>query len=59
MEDAMIVNKGAVDRGFMHGRVIKTEVVDLSDDRNRTKQRFGSCLLPHPHACAASVEKWG
>eukprot|EP00056_Hartaetosiga_gracilis_P011625 m.177015 g.177015 ORF g.177015 m.177015 type:complete len:1133 (-) comp13541_c0_seq10:42-3440(-) len=29
MEDAMILNKSSVERGFMHARVLKTEVIDL------------------------------
>ncbi|XP_066552524.1 DNA-directed RNA polymerase I subunit RPA2 [Amia ocellicauda] len=31
MEDAMIVNKSSWERGFAHGCVYKTELVDLSD----------------------------
>lgn len=30
MEDAMILNKAAVDRGLAHGSLIKTEVLDLA-----------------------------
>lgn len=37
MEDAMILNKSSVERGFAHGSVYKTESVFLSDGR--------SCLL--------------
>ncbi len=33
MEDACILNKAAVDRGFAHGRLIKTESVDLRAER--------------------------
>ena len=33
MEDAMIVSQGAVQRGFMHARVLKTELVDVGDIR--------------------------
>ena len=32
MEDAMILNKAAVDRGLAHGSVIKTEAFDLRDE---------------------------
>ena len=35
MEDAMILNKSAVDRGLAHGTVIKTETVDLRDDKGK------------------------
>ena len=33
MEDAMIINKSAIERGFMHGCMYKTETVDLKDRR--------------------------
>jgi len=32
MEDAMILNKSAAERGFAHGTLIKTECVDLAPD---------------------------
>ena len=35
MEDAMILNKSAVDRGLAHGTVIKTESVDLRNDKGK------------------------
>ena len=35
MEDAMILNKSAVDRGLAHGTVIKSETVDLHDDKGK------------------------
>jgi DNA-directed RNA polymerase beta subunit len=41
MEDACILNKAAVDRGFAHGRLIKTEMVDLRSERG-TKQVFAA-----------------
>jgi hypothetical protein len=41
MEDACILNKAAVDRGFAHGRLIKTEMVDLRAERG-TKQVFAA-----------------
>lgn len=31
MEDAMILNKSAVERGLAHGSLYKTEMIDLSD----------------------------
>ncbi|XP_014679308.1 PREDICTED: DNA-directed RNA polymerase I subunit RPA2-like, partial [Priapulus caudatus] len=31
MEDAMIINKGAFERGFCHGMVYKTEKIDLAE----------------------------
>jgi DNA-directed RNA polymerase beta subunit len=41
MEDACILNKAAVDRGFAHGRLIKTEMIDLRAERG-TKQVFSA-----------------
>ena len=29
MEDAMIINKSSLDRGFAHGTLIKNETIDL------------------------------
>ncbi|XP_076280843.1 RNA polymerase I subunit Rpl135 [Lasioglossum baleicum] len=34
MEDAMIINKAAYDRGFAHGIIYKSEFVDLEDQRS-------------------------
>ena len=36
MEDAMILNKSAVERGLAHGTVIKSETVSLSDDKGKS-----------------------
>ncbi|KAI9303075.1 hypothetical protein BJ944DRAFT_166080 [Cunninghamella echinulata] len=44
MEDAMILNKSAHERGFGYGTVYKSEIVDLSDYRQRGEPitcRFG------------------
>src|SRR5690348_10334702 len=35
MEDAMIINKAAYDRGFGHGSVLKYKEVDLSELRSK------------------------
>ena len=35
MEDAMILNKSAVERGFAHAYLYKTEQVDLREDRDK------------------------
>lgn len=39
MEDACILNKSSVERGFAHGRLIKTEMIDLGKERGN-KQVF-------------------
>ncbi|PRT52999.1 hypothetical protein B9G98_00619 [Wickerhamiella sorbophila] len=44
MDDAMILNKSAVERGFGHGSIYKVEKIDLSSKRTRgdpITQRFG------------------
>ncbi|KAK9449470.1 uncharacterized protein V1518DRAFT_416088 [Limtongia smithiae] len=44
MDDAMILNKSAHERGFGYGTVIKVEKIDLSEKRSRGEpvtQRFG------------------
>ncbi|XP_071378685.1 DNA-directed RNA polymerase I subunit RPA2 isoform X4 [Centroberyx affinis] len=40
MEDAMIVNKSSWERGFAHGTIYKTELVDLAD-----KMKGEDCLV--------------
>jgi len=45
MEDAMIINRAAYDRGFMHGSVYKYKSIDLSDKKTRGEpihHRFGN-----------------
>ncbi|CAL8465768.1 g5304 [Coccomyxa elongata] len=36
MEDAMILNRSAVDRGLSHGTLFKTEGLDLREDKGKT-----------------------
>jgi DNA-directed RNA polymerase I subunit RPA2 len=52
MEDAMIINKAAYERGFGHGSVYKTSIIDLDDEEkkmskngNRVILRFGNMKL--------------
>jgi DNA-directed RNA polymerase beta subunit len=35
MEDAMILNKSSVERGFAHAYLYKTETVDLREDKGK------------------------
>ncbi|XP_047136154.1 DNA-directed RNA polymerase I subunit RPA2 isoform X2 [Hydra vulgaris] len=45
MEDAMIINKSSLERGFCHGQIYKTELVDLEEkyiDSSGCAFRFGS-----------------
>lgn len=34
MEDAIVLNKAACDRGFAYGTIYKSEFVDLTDQRS-------------------------
>ncbi|KAI3681023.1 hypothetical protein L6452_35804 [Arctium lappa] len=36
MEDAMVLNKSAVDRGFAHGHIYQTESIDFADEKNKS-----------------------
>ncbi|KAL4563574.1 hypothetical protein LXL04_027617 [Taraxacum kok-saghyz] len=36
MEDAMVLNKSSVDRGFAHGHIYQTESIDLSDEKSKS-----------------------
>jgi DNA-directed RNA polymerase I subunit RPA2 len=40
MEDAMIINKAAYERGFGHGSVYKTQVIDL-DEEEKNSSKMG------------------
>lgn len=45
MEDAMIINKGAYDRGFGHGCVYKSYLRELNTDSGTTQQKSKYRLL--------------
>ena len=47
MEDAMIINKASLDRGFAHGTIHKTEEIDLK----KKAQDQGSTLLIFGKKC--------
>lgn len=57
MEDAMILNKSSVERGFGHGTLIKTEQIDLKDER-AAKMEFAPQPLP-PEAAGKLAGKLG
>ncbi|XP_057292980.1 DNA-directed RNA polymerase I subunit RPA2-like isoform X4 [Hydractinia symbiolongicarpus] len=61
MEDAMIINKGSLERGFAHGQIYKTEVVNLSkvgDERGTCSLRF-SCDTNSPCFKNGLIDKDG
>jgi DNA-directed RNA polymerase I subunit RPA2 len=37
MEDAMIINKGAYDRGFKHGTIYKSQVIDVTKEGDKSE----------------------
>ncbi|KAL8236009.1 hypothetical protein R6Q59_017090 [Mikania micrantha] len=39
MEDAMVLNKSSVDRGFAHGHIYQTESIDLADERIKSDRQ--------------------
>jgi len=45
MEDAMIINKGAYDRGFAHGTVYKSYLRDINSDSAGSSHRSKYRLL--------------
>jgi DNA-directed RNA polymerase beta subunit len=47
MEDAMIINKAAYERGFGHGSVYKTFVVDLEEVEKQVGHNF-TRISPQP-----------
>ena len=55
MEDAMILNKGSVDRGLAHGTLHKSEVVDLGLVKDTMRSRRGTSTFgTGTHTTAAS-----
>lgn len=45
MEDAMILNKSSVERGFAHASIYKTETIDLREERGRCVTSCYDCEL--------------
>ena len=45
MEDAMILNKSAVERGLAHATLYKTETLDLHEERGGPSVFTLSCAL--------------
>ncbi|KAI3800723.1 hypothetical protein L1987_28817 [Smallanthus sonchifolius] len=39
MEDAMVLNKSSVDRGFAHGHIYQTESIDLADEKMKSESK--------------------
>ena len=45
MEDAMILNKSAHERGFGYGTIYKSEIIDLKDIKGATSSKAGAATL--------------
>ena len=58
MEDAMIINKGAYERGFGHGCVYKSYLRDFNGDASSSQQKSKYRLLK-PNKDRVDVEKSG
>ncbi len=41
MEDAMVINRGSLQRGFAHGQVYKSEFVDLNEIVSKDRASVG------------------
>ncbi|KAI3741541.1 hypothetical protein L1987_59215 [Smallanthus sonchifolius] len=39
MEDAMVLNKSSVERGFAHGHIYQTESIDLADEKMKSESK--------------------
>ncbi|XP_075213052.1 RNA polymerase I subunit Rpl135 isoform X2 [Lycorma delicatula] len=59
MEDAMIINKASLERGFAHGSILKSEFIELKEptsyfcldpEKPELKEHLGSDGLPFPGA---------
>lgn len=49
MEDAMILNKSSVDRGFAHASVYKSVMIDLKDEKGRYVCTVHVCIDSSRH----------
>eukprot|EP01133_Synstelium_polycarpum_P014866 gene14866-17579_t len=56
MEDAMIINKSAYERGFAHGSVYKTEYIDLDEGKSRLET--GKMMVARPNALTDSLDQF-
>ncbi|EEB93977.1 hypothetical protein MPER_07295, partial [Moniliophthora perniciosa FA553] len=70
MEDAMILNKSAHERGFAYGTVYKSQIIDLQDMRGASKKQsaptlhfgLGKDIRKHgekTHPCIELIDKDG
>nr|AOE43175.1 RNA polymerase I second largest subunit [Cavenderia deminutiva] len=56
MEDAMIINKSAYERGFGHGSVYKTEFVDL--DEGKLRVEMGKTMVARPDFATDGLDEF-
>jgi len=62
MEDAMILNAAAVQRGLAHGSLYKTDAVDLADEKGKQLVRVLTTLLglcEESHCCSSMRSESG
>ncbi|GAM23408.1 hypothetical protein SAMD00019534_065830, partial [Acytostelium subglobosum LB1] len=56
MEDAMIINKSAYERGFGHGSVYKNEYVDI--DEGKPRLEMGKSSVSRPNALSDGLDEY-
>ncbi|EFA85001.1 RNA polymerase I [Heterostelium album PN500] len=56
MEDAMIINKSAFERGFGHGSVYKNEFVDIDEGKSRLE--MGKTSISRPNYTSDNLDQW-
>jgi len=70
MEDAMILNKSAHERGFGYGTIYKSQIIDLKEQKGANKSSSTPSLHfglgndirttgDHSHACVSFIDKDG
>lgn len=57
MEDALILNKSSVERGFFHGSIIKTEIIDLKELDGGSRGRTSACTLEFGRDPSSPLDK--
>jgi DNA-directed RNA polymerase I subunit RPA2 len=58
MEDAMIINKSSYERGFGHGSVYKTTIIDLDEEERRFTKSTGKPSFRFANLSSGSGQKY-
>lgn len=57
MEDALILNKASVERGFFHGSIMKTEILDLEEIEGSSRHKSSKCTLEFARDPSDPIDK--